>query len=101
MTFKYYKTTQEVLTLFVTALLEPFMYHPLIMFFSLKGYYSYITSRELAWGTMTRQGFDKKEGDKKNDNNKPNDSGKKENRPNIFQKNKKDESGGKFEPIKT
>ena len=30
----------------------------MILFFSLKGYYSYITSRELAWGTMTRQGFD-------------------------------------------
>ena len=58
MTFKYYDTSKEVWTLFLTALIEPIIYHPMILFFSLKGYYSYITSRELAWGTMTRQGFD-------------------------------------------
>ncbi len=101
MTFKYYKTTGEVLALFVTAILEPFLYHPLIMFFSLKGYYSYITSRELAWGTMTRQGFDKKDDTRNNsDNNQSNDTNKNK-RPNIFQRKRKDESGGKFEPIKT
>ena len=61
MTFKYYNTTREVLTLFLTAFIEPILYHPMIMFFSLKGYFSYITSRELAWGTMTRQGFDSDE----------------------------------------
>ena len=71
------------------------------MFFSLKGYYSYITSRELAWGTMTRQGFDKKDDTRNNsDNNQSNDTNKNK-RPNIFQQKRKDESGGKFQPIKT
>lgn len=67
MTFKYYETSKEVWTLFFTALIEPFIYHPMILFFSLKGYYSYITSRELTWGTMTRQGFDSDDKDKEDD----------------------------------
>merc|ERR1711916_427128 len=75
MTFKYYNTTREVLSLFFTAFIEPILYHPLIMFFSLKGYFSFITSRELAWGTMTRQGFDKEEDKKNKDKNSGNNSG--------------------------
>jgi hypothetical protein len=108
MTFKYYNTTREVLSLFLTAFIEPFIYHPMIMFFSLKGYFSYITSRELAWGTMTRQGFDneddkKKKSDGNKDNNDggntPNDGGKKSS---IFERLKKNKnSGTDFEPIKT
>ena len=110
MTFKYYNTTREVLSLFLTAFIEPIIYHPMIMFFSLKGYFSYITSRELAWGTMTRQGFDNeddknKKSDSKNDTNsdggnKPDNPGGK--KPSIFEKLKKNKnSGTDFEPIKT
>jgi cellulose synthase/poly-beta-1,6-N-acetylglucosamine synthase-like glycosyltransferase len=75
MTFKYYDKTREVFSLFITALIEPIIYHPMIVFFSLKGYFSYLSSRELAWGTMTRQGFDSddkgnpKETPKNEDNN--------------------------------
>ena len=110
MTFKYYNTTREVLTLFLTAFIEPFIYHPMIMFFSLKGYFSFVTSRELAWGTMTRKGFDNEDDKKKksdssnNQNDGGNDSsnnlgGKK---PSIFERLKKDKnSGSDFEPIKT
>ncbi len=110
MTFKYYNTTREVLSLFVTAFIEPFVYHPMIMFFSLKGYFSYVTSRELAWGTMTRQGFDNEDEKKKksdgNDNNK-NDGGNSSNnsdekKPSIFERLKKNKnSGSDFEPIKS
>jgi len=81
MTFKYYETSKEVWTLFFTALIEPFIYHPMILFFSLKGYYSYITSRELAWGTMTRQGFDS-EKDKEDDYTK-NDSQNSDNNTSV------------------
>ncbi len=50
---------------------------------------------------MTRQGFDKKDDTRNNsDNNQSNDTNKNK-RPNIFQRKRKDESGGKFEPIKT
>ena len=97
MTFKYYNTTREVLKLFVIALIEPFLYHPMIMFFSLKGYFSFITSRELAWGTMTRQGFEKdKDGNDKNSGDKGND----ETKPGIFSKLKKNKESDTFEEIK-
>jgi len=72
MTFKYYNTTREVVTLFLTAFIEPILYHPMILFFSLKGYFSYIMYRELAWGTITRQGFDSDEQRKKKKEGKTN-----------------------------
>jgi cellulose synthase/poly-beta-1,6-N-acetylglucosamine synthase-like glycosyltransferase len=84
MTFKYYETSKEVWALFVTALIEPFTYHPMILFFSLKGYYSYITSRELTWGTMTRQGFDSDDKDKdKEDDYTENDSQNSDNNTSV------------------
>ncbi|MFT4800923.1 MAG: cellulose synthase/poly-beta-1,6-N-acetylglucosamine synthase-like glycosyltransferase [Flavobacteriaceae bacterium] len=94
MTFKYYNTTREVLTLFLTAFIEPILYHPVVVFYSLKGYFSYITSRELAWGTMTRQGFDNEDERKKKEEDKPNDGNKsddttKEKKTTIFEKLKK------------
>jgi cellulose synthase/poly-beta-1,6-N-acetylglucosamine synthase-like glycosyltransferase len=107
MTFKYYNTTREVLTLFLTAFIEPILYHPLIVFFSLRGYFSYITSQELAWGTMTRRGFDseddqnEKSGNKKDgDGNSGSNSGGK--KPSIFERlrNRKS-SNNDLEPLKT
>lgn len=41
------------------AFLEPFVYHPFIVFFSLKGYFSYLFKTKAAWGDMTRKGFSK------------------------------------------
>lgn len=49
--------------LYVPSLLEAFLYHPLTVFFALKGYFSYLTSRDFKWGEMKRKGF-KKEADK-------------------------------------
>ena len=94
MTFKYYNTTREVLTLFLTAIIEPIIYHPLIVFFSMRGYLSFISSRELAWGTMTRQGFDGD--DSENDGNKT-----KEKKSSIFERLKKKKVSGDFKPFKT
>ena len=56
-TFKYYKTWSEVIGLTLMAFLEPFIYHPLIMFFALKGYFNFVTGRKHVWGNMQRQGF--------------------------------------------
>ena len=56
-TFKYYKTWGEVMGLCLMAFLEPFVYHPLILFFALKGYFNFITGRKHVWGNMQRQGF--------------------------------------------
>lgn len=62
----YYDYTQTkmkgytYLRLIVAALLEPFVYHPFIVFFSLRGYMKFITKQRIVWGEMTRQGFAKK-----------------------------------------
>jgi len=56
-TFKYYKTWGEVIGLCLMAFLEPFIYHPLIMFFALKGYLDALLGRQHVWGNMQRQGF--------------------------------------------
>jgi len=56
-TFKYYKTWGEVMGLCLMAFLEPLFYHPLILFFALKGYFNFITGRKHVWGNMQRQGF--------------------------------------------
>jgi cellulose synthase/poly-beta-1,6-N-acetylglucosamine synthase-like glycosyltransferase len=104
MTFKYYNTSREVLSLFLTAFIEPILYHPLIVFFSLKGYFSYITSRELAWGTMTRQGFDnenKKKKDDPNDNGTKNGTDAKDKKPSIFERLKRRKKSTKLDTIKT
>ena len=52
-----YKTWIEVAGLSLMAFLEPLIYHPLIVFFALKGYYNFITGRKHTWGNMQRRGF--------------------------------------------
>jgi cellulose synthase/poly-beta-1,6-N-acetylglucosamine synthase-like glycosyltransferase len=55
-TFKYYKTLREVLQLIAVAFLEPVYYHLISIYFSIRGYISFFTSKNFEWGTMTRQG---------------------------------------------
>ena len=64
-TFKYYKTWSEVMGLCLMAFLEPMFYHPLILFYALKGYFNFITGRKHVWGNMQRQGFGTSPGQKK------------------------------------
>lgn len=52
-----YKRGYEYIWLILASLLEPFIYHPFITFFSLKGYFNYIISKDFKWGKMTRKGF--------------------------------------------
>lgn len=56
-TYKHYKTWKEVIGLALMAFLEPFVYHPLIVFFALKGYFNFMTGKKHSWGNMQRQGF--------------------------------------------
>jgi hypothetical protein len=46
-----------VLGLAAMAFLEPIIYHPLIVFFAVRGYFFFITGRKHVWGNMQRQGF--------------------------------------------
>lgn len=56
-TFRYYNTWRDVLLLCLTPFLEFFIYHPLIVFFSLRGYYFFLTGKKAGWGNMQRRGF--------------------------------------------
>lgn len=55
-----YRKFSSYLWLVGASLLEPFLYHPLIVFFSLKGYCDYIVQTKAVWGVMTRKGSDNK-----------------------------------------
>lgn len=54
--FHHYKRTREVFRLVLMGFLEPLIYHPLIVFFAIKGYFNFYKGKELKWGTMTRTG---------------------------------------------
>ena len=57
LTFRYYKTWKEVAYLCMTPFMEFILYHPLIVIFSLRGYYFFITGKKHSWGNMQRKGF--------------------------------------------
>ncbi len=52
-----YKSYPEYLRLILFSSMEAFVYHPFIVFFSLKGYWQFLTRKNFSWGAMTRQGF--------------------------------------------
>lgn len=54
---KQYKTFAEYLKLILFSSFEAFFYHPFVVFFSLRGYWQFLTKKKFKWGTMTRQGF--------------------------------------------
>lgn len=57
-----YQMRRDVGKLLLTIFLEPFLYHPRTVYWSIKGNYDWITGKQTGWGTMTRTGFQKKTG---------------------------------------
>ena len=57
---KQYRSISEYLKLILFSSFEAFLYHPFVVFFSLKGYWQFLTRKNFKWGTMTRQGFQTK-----------------------------------------
>jgi cellulose synthase/poly-beta-1,6-N-acetylglucosamine synthase-like glycosyltransferase len=55
--YKSYANVKEVLKLIGMALIEPFLYHPVIVVAALKGYWQFFTKKEATWGVMVRKGF--------------------------------------------
>lgn len=49
-----YTKSRSYWRLFLAAVCEPFFYHPLITFCSIRGYINYILGTTAKWGTMTR-----------------------------------------------
>jgi cellulose synthase/poly-beta-1,6-N-acetylglucosamine synthase-like glycosyltransferase len=58
--YKSYANIKEVLKLIGMALIEPFLYHPIIVLAALKGYWQFFTKKEAIWGVMVRKGYDAK-----------------------------------------
>ncbi len=55
--YKSYANIREVLKLIGMALIEPFLYHPVVVVAAIKGYWQYFTKKEATWGVMVRKGF--------------------------------------------
>jgi cellulose synthase/poly-beta-1,6-N-acetylglucosamine synthase-like glycosyltransferase len=54
---KQYSGLRDIFKLIAFVFLEPFLYHPINIYASLKGYYNFFINKEKVWGEMTRQGF--------------------------------------------
>ncbi len=55
-TYNQYRRQSDIVQLIIAALLEPFYFHPLVVWSSIKGFVSLITKNK-GWGEMTRVGF--------------------------------------------
>lgn len=53
-----HKSMGSYLRIGLATIVEALTYHPLIVFFSIKGYVDFLTRKNFKWGQMTRQGFD-------------------------------------------
>ena len=53
----YQRSFREYMLMLFVGLFEPFIYHPFVVLFSIKGYLSFLTTRDFKWGKMTRKGF--------------------------------------------
>jgi poly-beta-1,6-N-acetyl-D-glucosamine synthase len=55
--FNKYVRRGEVIKLLLAAILEPFIYHPLIIFWAIKGNYDLFFKKDNSWGEMVRMGY--------------------------------------------
>lgn len=57
MIHKQYSSLKEIGQLILMVFIEPFVYHPLNIYASLKGYLHFFMQKEKKWGVMSRKGF--------------------------------------------
>ncbi len=55
-TYNMYRRRTDMMKLLLTALTEPFYFHPFVVWAAIKGYVDLIRKKN-SWGEMTRQGF--------------------------------------------
>lgn len=55
--FRHYSSAKEISELLLAAYLEPFLFHPMLVFGQLKGLYKKLFGIKSGWGNMTRKGF--------------------------------------------
>jgi heme O synthase-like polyprenyltransferase len=56
MTYNQYKKRSEIVSLILTALLEPLIFHPFTIWAAVKGNIDLLQKKK-SWGEMSRQGF--------------------------------------------
>lgn len=59
LSYHQYRNKRDILKLLWIAIIEPVVYHPLNLWWSIKGNIDFLTGKK-SWGDMTRQGFAKK-----------------------------------------
>ena len=52
-----YKEKRMIIKLLLTAWLEPVFYHPLTVYWGIRGNIDYFIKKKKTWGEMTREGF--------------------------------------------
>ena len=55
-TYNQYKSGKDIFNLIATAFLEPFIFHPFVVWSALQGHIDYFKKKN-SWGEMTRQGL--------------------------------------------
>jgi cellulose synthase/poly-beta-1,6-N-acetylglucosamine synthase-like glycosyltransferase len=56
LTYNQYKKQKDILKLVATLLIEPFIFHPVVVWAAIKGNIDYLRKKN-SWGEMTRQGL--------------------------------------------
>lgn len=59
LSYKQYTKPKDILTLVFCALVEPVVFHPIVVWSSVKGNYKKLFKVQSGWGSMTRKGFSK------------------------------------------
>lgn len=54
-----YTKTKDILTLMGCAVIEPFVFHPIVVYAAIRGNYKKLFKVQSGWGTITRKGFAK------------------------------------------
>lgn len=52
-----YKRKRDSLKLLILPFFEPFIYHPILLYFSIRGFVRYFKFGQVNWGAMTRKGY--------------------------------------------
>lgn len=55
--FDHYNKPKMIIRLLISAYMEPFTSHPIMLYAEIKGYFKKIFGIKSTWGTMTRKGF--------------------------------------------
>ncbi len=59
LSYHQYRNKRDLMKLLWVAIVEPIIYHPMNLWWSIRGNYDFLTGKK-SWGEMTRQGFAKK-----------------------------------------